>query len=111
MLLKGIDMKSTGKLKIISNFIQPETILIIHPNEGYDLDLMNNSYSVKIFTNTTIEDFNTENGDFIIGEIKLDNNCPHGSLQVSRKYHKKNGNFQQAQIFFDQNKILISTCS
>jgi len=66
-------MKITTALNVISDF-KIKDKLHIHPNDGFDIDLINVSYKVKIVSILSNEQENFE------GEIVLDNKCKHGNI-------------------------------
>jgi hypothetical protein len=100
-------MKNSQALTVKINMVQKADI-IIHPNEGFDLGLMNTLTGVKIFDNSAVEVFNVENNDFIEGHVALDNNCKPGTIQVTNRYWKKLGTPKRVILYFDSNKILVS---
>jgi hypothetical protein len=101
-------MKSSQALTIKTVLSQKEEEIIIHPNDGFDLGLMNTKAVVKIFCNTTIEIFNIGEKDFTPGTIILANDCPQQVAQLNHKLWKKIGSPNALRLFHDNNKILIS---
>ena len=100
-------MKSSQALLVKVNMTQKSDI-IIHPNEGYDLGLMNTVTGVKIFDNSQIETFNEGSAGFYEGSIALENNCKQGTIQLTSRYWKKLGTPERVMLFYDSNKILVS---
>ena len=100
-------MKSTKPLTVKTS-LKISDELLIHPNEGFDLGLMNTKTTTKIFANVPVDVFNTGDKDFISGNLVLSNNCNHYEIQMSHKYWKKIGSPNKVVLFFDDNKVLIS---
>lgn len=100
-------MKSTEPL-IVKTSLSITDELILHPNEGYDIGLMNTKTQVKIFANVPVEIFNVGDREFINGRIVLSNSCKHKEININHKYWKKIGSPHKVRVFFDDNKILIS---
>ncbi|MBN1214530.1 MAG: hypothetical protein JXA99_03715 [Candidatus Lokiarchaeota archaeon] len=100
-------MKTSNVLNIETNLFIKDNI-IIHPNEGYDLGLLNHSTPVKIFANTTIDIFNLAEEYYTEGTVLLENNCKQGSIQLSKKYWNSIGKPEKVRLFYEGNKVLIS---
>lgn len=100
-------MKSSSVLNIETNLYANNNI-IIHPNAGYDLGLLNHSTPVKIFANTSIDIFKSADEQFFEGSIILENNCKQGSVQLSKKYWNLIGKPERIILHYEDNKILIS---
>ncbi len=100
-------MKTSNVLNIeTSLFIKDE--IVINPNEGYDLGLLNQTTPVKIFANTSIDIFNTAKEFYTEGTVVLKNSCKQGNIQVSKKYWVFLGKPGKIRLFYNENKILIS---
>ena len=100
-------MKSTKALLVNTDLYLNQDILL-HPNDGFDLGLMNTSYQVKIFSNVTVDVFNNSEKDFIMGNLLLHNKCKHGTILICHKYWQKIGMPEKIIMFYDNEKILIS---
>ena len=103
----GYKLKSSNALDIETNLYAKNDI-IIHPNEGYDLGLIDHSTPVKIFANTSIDNFKSAEGNFIEGSIVLENSCKQGNVQLSKKFWNFIGKPQKVRLHFEDNKILIT---
>lgn len=100
-------MKQTDFLGVkTSLYLQNE--ILIHPNEGFDLDLMNTAAHVKIFADVPIQVFNKGESDYIEGKVTLDNKATPGVITLSNKYWKKIGSPEKVQLFYEDNKLLIA---
>ncbi len=100
-------MKNTEELDVISD-LYLKTDLIIHPNTGFDLGLMNTKYPVKIFGNTTVEVFNTGENDFFNGNIILSNTCEHEKISMPSSLWKKMGMPRKVRLYYEDGKLLVA---
>lgn len=100
-------MKSTSILNIETNlFIKND--IVIHPNVGYDLGILDHTTHVKIFANTTIDAFKVADKYFTEGDIILENECRYDNILLSKRYWNSIGKPEQVRLFYEDNKILIS---
>jgi hypothetical protein len=100
-------MRSTNILEVITDIFLKQNILI-HPNDGFDLGLMNTEYTVKVYANVTIEVFNQDDSVSTPGNLLLSNKCKFGTIKLCPKYWKKIGMPKNVKLFFSDNKVLIS---
>ena len=109
-------MKSTASLLIISDYNMAQDIVVIHPNDGYDLGLISYSYPIKIFINTPMDDFKQENTmskdnndyiNYINGNIILKNECKANTVEISHKICQKIKNPKKLKLFYINNKLLL----
>ncbi|MBN2544427.1 MAG: hypothetical protein JXB50_01435 [Spirochaetes bacterium] len=100
-------MKSTYPLNVKTNLYIKDEIMI-HPNEGFEVGLMNTSHNVKLFVNSAIEVFNNAETDYIIANLVLSNNCNHGEIIMNHKFWKKIGSPAKLKLHFDNNKVLLT---
>ena len=102
-------MKSTSVLTVSTDLYLIDDI-ILHPNEGFDLGLINPVTPVKFFANATVEAFNSSTGEFYNGHLLLKNQCKNGTAQLGKKIYKRLGMPAKIKLFYDQDKVLISIC-
>jgi len=100
-------MKSTDCLNVKTNLYIKDEIMI-HPNDGFEIGLMNTSHNVKLFVNATIETFNIAEKDYIIANLVLSNDCKHGEIIMNHKFWKKMGSPGRLKVYFDNNKVLLA---
>lgn len=100
-------MKNTSILNIETNLFLKNDI-IVHPNIGYDLGILEHTTHVKIFSNTSLDEFNKADKHFIEGSIILENKCRQGSVLLGKKYWNSIGKPENVRLFYEDNKILIS---
>jgi hypothetical protein len=93
-------MNSTSPLNVISDFKLKDQ-MIIHPNDGADLDLMNISYKVKIIS------LLSDNQEKFDGEIFLDNKCKHGNMVLGTTFWQKIGRPHNIKVSISDDKKII----
>ncbi len=99
-------MKNTSELNIETNLFLNNNI-VVHPNVGYDLGIIDHTTHVKIFANTSIDAFKIADKYFIKGDIILENKCKQGNIQLGNKYWNQIGKPERVKLFYEDNKILI----
>ena len=100
-------MKRTQPLKVMIDASFPMGKAVIHPNDGFDLGLMNTSHPVKVFLNLSLDDFRESKGDLIQGQIMLENTCRKGCAEISKKCWEKMQCPDNILIVYDSNKLLL----
>jgi hypothetical protein len=100
-------LKTCGALKVMSDFTQKESTVIIHPNDGFDLGLMTVSYDVDIYYNISEEDLAAGKGTPLSGKIELKNECTNGTAILSMKSVEKMGKPKNVFLCYDSGKLLI----
>ena len=100
-------MRNSKLLNVETNLYVKNDI-IIHPNEGYDLGLLSQTTPVKIFANTSVDVFKSEDENSIDGIVILKNDCRQGNIQLSKKYWNLIGKPEKVILYYENNKILIS---
>ena len=100
-------MKRTQPLKIMVDSSFPLGKVVVHPNEGFDLGLMNTSYPVKIYLNCRIDEFRDESNDPLQGQILLENRCREGYVELAQKNWIKIGSPDKALLVYDAGKLLV----
>ncbi len=100
-------MRSTNSLRVSTDFSQSADKILIHPNDGYDLRLMQNNYSIRIFSNLTVEEFNSGKGRPLTGQILLENKCESGTIRLNHNYWLEMGKPFEVKLLFDKDKILV----
>lgn len=100
-------MKNSNNLNVKTKLTGVEEI-IIHPNSGFDLGLMNTRHKIKLFINATIEEFNTGKGNFVETELFLSNDCKSDEIILSHKFWKKIGSPPFIKLFYENGKLLLT---
>lgn len=78
--------------------------IMIHPNSGFDLGLMNTSHKVKFLINPHPEKLN-DNSDSIETILFLSNNCKQDEIILSNKLWKKIGSPSRLKLFYNDGKV------
>jgi len=102
-------MKRTNPIKLRLDVRLPSNEIVIHPNEGFDLGLMKDSYPVHIFTNMKLPDFMAAEGSSNPGTINLLNECPHETMWVGKKLYEEMKRPDKALLVLVDQKLLIAT--
>ena len=100
-------MKKTNILNVLGDFSMKDDILVVHPNDGFDLGLMITSYPVYIFFGCSLSEFEEGKGEKIGGKILLDNKCRVGTVEMSRRILEKLGKPKKVELFYKEPNILI----
>ena len=101
-------MKETAPLNIITGFNMKDR-LIIHPNDGFDLDLYNVTYNFTVYINIEIEDFIKKNSipDFSLN-LNLANECKPGTIEMDNSFWLKIGKPDKIKLVIDDKKLLLA---
>ncbi len=100
-------MNCTDVLTVYANSTLEQNKLIINPNDGYDLGLLSRHNYVKIFPLGSEEQFSQENGEYVPGQLDLENSCQNSSVQVNPIYWEKMGKPKKLKLRYDNSKLLI----
>ena len=100
-------MKKTSPLQVLGDFSMGEDTLVIHPNDGFDLDIMTTSQPVYIYNGATLDQFQKDEGDKLSGKILLKNECRLGTVEMSKKSWEKIGKPKKVILFIDEHKLLV----
>lgn len=87
-------MKSTMPLRTLCSTSLPENRLNIHPNEGADIGLMMTCYTAHF----------GELGDM---DVRLLNECPKESIELSPKLWEKLGKPTKVRLGFEDGQLNI----
>lgn len=82
-------------------------MLVIHPNDGFDLGLMSLDYDINIITDTSPSDFEAGEGNTTPGHIHLENNCRMGTIELGTKYWKALGSPEKIKLYYNEGKMLL----
>ncbi|RPJ06433.1 MAG: hypothetical protein EHM28_10095 [Spirochaetaceae bacterium] len=74
-------MRRTHMLAVFVNSRLETGILVMHPNDGFDLGLMHDRYSVTVHMKLDKKAAR----DPFPGAVQLNNSCRSGTLEVSQK--------------------------
>jgi hypothetical protein len=100
-------VKTTNILKVYTNNNQEENVIVIHPNDGLDIGLMNSIHTIK-FSLRLLKDVDLMTTDWLVdGSIILENNCKTGSIELSTKLWKNFGKPDNVMILKENNNIYL----
>ncbi|MFP4384945.1 MAG: hypothetical protein ACLFST_14530 [Spirochaetia bacterium] len=88
-------MKSTGPLAVIGDYNMKRQDVIIHPNDGYDLGMMTDRYTVML----------RDGGDAVKGEIFLKNECRTGTVIMNSALWEDIGKPKKLKLNYDDETV------
>lgn len=100
-------MKRTLPLKVMVDSSFPLGKVVIHPNEGFDLGLMQTSYPAKVFMNISLSDFQQEAVEPVPGQIYLENACRKGHVELSKKCWELMGGPDHVLLVYNEARVLL----
>ena len=101
-------MSSTDFLEVRGTQKVRDNEVVIHPNDGYELGLMQTNYPAQIYLNATQERFESGTGDYINGHILLKNECRTGTIELSQSQCARLGQPSRARLTCQDGKVLVS---
>lgn len=102
-------MTKTGCLEILADSSQEIGKVIIHPNDGCDLNLFQFSYPVKIYHSITVDEFKAGGGENIPGEIVLSNDAKVGRVELSLKLCNILKHPNKAVLVYEDGRLFLAT--
>ncbi len=102
-------MPDSGKLKIVKIFQQAQNTIIIHPNDGFDLGMMTLEYEVDIYWNADEQAFAAGSIKAEKGKIILKNQCPQGTINLSKKDVDKIKDAVYITLSYSEPNLLVKT--
>ncbi len=102
-------MTKTAALDVLGDSSLSLGKVIIHPNDGCDLNLFQFSYPVLLYYGITVEEFKTADGENLPGEIILSNDCKVGRVELPQKLCSKLNNPSKAILIYNEGKLLLAT--
>jgi hypothetical protein len=100
-------VETTNILNVYTNNNQEENVIVIHPNDGLDIGLMNRIYTIKLSLQL-LKDINVMTTDWLVdGSIILENNCKTGSIVLSTKLWKSFGKPDNVRIVKNNENIYL----
>jgi len=101
-------MKTSGLLTASGDFKQKKDVIVIHPNDGFDLGLMTTKYQVQIVMGETPETFLKGGGKAVPGTLLLVNECPNGTIRLNLAQWQDLGKPRQLRLCCEADKVLIA---
>ncbi|MBN1648663.1 MAG: hypothetical protein JW874_11580 [Spirochaetales bacterium] len=100
-------MRRTGLLTVNTGHGISRGRFIIHPNDGYELGLMNREYSVGLYINEKIDVFSAGANPATAGSICLENSCRHGVIEMSAKQWAEMGQPEKVVLIYENGNLLL----
>ena len=104
---QGMGMQSTGYLKAMGDIRLPRDVLVMHPNDGYDLGLLSSHNAVHVFLGGSLEDFETGRGDGLTGNLHLRNDCANSTLRMNMAWWKELGKPGSVRLICRRGSLLV----
>ena len=101
-------MKATETLVVTGDSAIAHDTIVIHPNDGFDLDLVTRSNALRILAAAPRAGGGTPAADDGTGTVLLENECPCGTLRMSLAIWRETGRFRRARLYRDGDTILIA---
>ena len=106
-------MKNTSLLKIIADSSFPLGKIVIHPNDGVDLNLFQFSYPVRIYHSISVDQFKSAGElkstlEHIPGELTLANHCKVGTVELPQKLCALLKNPKNAVLVYSEGRLLLA---
>jgi len=101
-------MRHTEELTVINDLSLKEYEVVIHPNDGFDLGLLDKHNYIKVFSRNTLEDFKKEDGRYMPGQLSLANKCHTGTVMISSKHWNSLGKPKMVSLIYHDKKLLIT---
>lgn len=100
-------MRKTSQLAVFGNVYMAADMIKIHPNDGFDVNLMHTNESIKVNINIAASEklFNFKNN--LNCYVLLDNTCKLGTIEVSHKLWKKIGKPKNVVLVQKQKQIYM----
>jgi len=93
-------MKTTSELEVVTDF-KLKNKVVIHPNDGVDIDLMNSCYIVTFSTILTPEK------ETFQGELCQSNDCKYQTIMISPGLWQKIGKLKKIKLAISDDKKTI----
>jgi hypothetical protein len=99
-----MDIKRTRGLTVYIDNGLAVGELVIHPNDGFDLGLINTQHPVSICNQTSTPGVNSSSHH---GKILLKNSCRSGTLQMSQKQWELMGKEKSVALLMKTDTVFI----
>jgi hypothetical protein len=101
-------MKSTGHLTAVGAIDLANDVIIIHPNDGYDLGLISFSNPLRILMGGSDEELLSKACEGDSGTLLLKNDCTLATVRMSLSRWKKLGRPQRVRLACHEDRLLVS---
>lgn len=100
-------MKSTDHLAVKGDTGLVRNVLILHPNDGYDLGLIAINSTMKLCIGATEEDFLSGKVSHSLASVRLENKCALSTLQMNAAWWNEIGKPRLIRLCCHENRILL----
>ncbi len=104
---QGKGMQSTGYLKAMGDIRLPRDVLVMHPNDGYDLGLLSSHNTLLVFLGGSLEDFEAGRGQSTKGSLHLKNDCALSTLHLNQVWWKELGKPGSVRLYCRSDRLLV----
>ena len=94
-------MKETGFLKVIADRSFSEKVIIINPNDGFDLGLLMTEATVVVHQGDSLDALHDPNAETLHARIYQKNECKLGTIELSLKTVEKLGGPKHVRLHLD----------
>lgn len=93
-----MDSKETGFLTVLADLSFTEKMIVINPNDGFDLGLMMTDASVEIYYGESPASWGGRTTKGVYGNVVQKNECKLGNLELSALQVEKMGSPKRARL-------------
>ncbi len=95
-------MKETGFLRVIPDRSFSEKVIVINPNDGFDLGLMMTEATVEMLYGESLNEIEKEHENSLHARIYQKNECKLGTVELSLKTAEKLGGPKQVRLHMQE---------
>jgi hypothetical protein len=100
-------MKSTGMLTSMGDSGLGRHIIVLHPNDGYDLGLLAMHNKVEIVSGQCMDDFTDGAGKGVHGTLLLKNECTPATVRMNLALWSDIGKPRRVALSFEKDRLFI----
>lgn len=100
-------LRKTSQLAVFGNVYMAEDMIKIHPNDGFDVNLMHTNQAIKVNINVKASKQILQVKNNLNCSVLLDNECKLGTIEVSHKLWKKIGKPRNVVLVHKQKQIFM----
>ena len=86
-----MEIYSTGVLQVQANHAHPEALVIINPNDGFEIGLMETEAPVAIIPLSSMQSLSLDPPPPILGKVLQQNECPFGVVKIGARLSERIG--------------------
>lgn len=93
-----MDLRETGFLKVLADYSFSEKMLVVNPNDGFDLGLMTTEVTVFLHTSGSIDDLRQPGSEGFPARLYQKNECRLGTVEMSLATSEKMGSPRHVRL-------------